>query len=309
MTVPVADQAFMRSQPNNVLLVCIDFRSHSNIRKGDVPNLSNNVSNVDAEMDQPTEYEYYFQYEILHNRPGLLGDIASLLGMLGFNILQLGSVSENGRGFLLRTSKQESVEVLRTMAETIEDVSFTSLREPSLRDRVALRHGRYIERSDTEARTYRFVRDELGVLVDFLGELLKQPGRRVIGVRGQPRVGKTESIVAASVYANRRWAFVSSTLLKQTLLRQIPDYEMDSDNYVYIIDGAVTTLRGDEEHQRVVEEVLTLPAPVVIEHPDIFVKRSHYGWDLFDMIIELRRNPEELIQYEEYEREAARWQE
>lgn len=275
-------------------------------------NVSNNVSNGTSNMDAEAELsqiEYYFQYEILQNRPGLLGDVASLLGMLGFNILQLGSVSETGRGFLLRTTKAESVDVLRLMVETMEDVNLTALRVPSLRDRMALRHGRFIDRSDTGTRTYRFVRDELGVLVDFLGELLKRSGRRIIGVRGQPRVGKTESIVAASVYANRRWMFVSSTLLKQTMLKHLPDYEMDSDSYVYIIDGAVTTLRGDEEHLRVVDEVLTLPNPVVIEHPDIFVKRSHYGWDLFDMIIELRRNPDELIQYEEYEREAARWQE
>lgn len=266
------------------------------------------MSNLDAEVVKP-ESEFYFQYQIVRDRPGLLGDIASLLGMLGFNILQLGSVSEVGRGFLLKTNRAESVDVLRLMAETMEDVKLTALREPSLRDRMALRHGRFIERSDTETRTYRFVRDELGVLVDFLGELLKRSGHRVIGVRGQPRVGKTESIVAASVYANRRWTLVSSTLLKQTILRELPDYELDSNAFVYIIDGAVSTLRGDEKHWQVVEEVLTLPGPVVIEHPDIFVKRSHFGWDVFDMIIELRRNPEELIQYEAYEREAARWQE
>lgn len=266
------------------------------------------MSNLDAEMDRPHS-EFYFQYHIQKNRPGLLGDIASLLGMLGFNIIQLGSVSDTGRGFLLTTDRPESVEVLRLMIEAMEDVKLTGLREPSLRDRIALRHGRFIERADEmETRTYRFVRDELGVLVDFLGELLKRPGRRVIGVRGQPRVGKTESIVAASVYSNRRWTFVSSTLLKQTLLKDLPDYELDSDNFVYIIDGAVSSLRGDELHWRVVDDVLALPAPVVIEHPDIFVKHSHYGWDTFDMIIELRRNPEELIQYEEYEREAARWQ-
>ncbi|PAF40125.1 ACT domain protein, partial [Terribacillus saccharophilus] len=30
--------------------------------------------------------EWYLEYEIQHNRPGLLGDISSLLGMLSINI-------------------------------------------------------------------------------------------------------------------------------------------------------------------------------------------------------------------------------
>ncbi|MBX5436331.1 MAG: DUF3388 domain-containing protein [Alicyclobacillaceae bacterium] len=251
--------------------------------------------------------EFYFQYRITHDRPGLLGDIASLLGMLGFNILQLGGVSDNSRGFLLQTNRPESAQVLQQIIEMMDDVELAALRPPSLRDRIALRHGRFIERSDTERRTYRFVRDELGVLVDFMGELLKRPGRQVIGMRGQPRVGKTESIVAASVYANKRWTFVSSTLLKQTMLRELPREDPLSDNFVYIIDGAVSVLRGDEEHLQVVEDVLRLPAPVVIEHPDIFVKHSHFGWNVFDCLVELRRYPDEAIQVEAYEQEAAAW--
>ncbi|MCF8564822.1 DUF3388 domain-containing protein [Alicyclobacillus tolerans] len=265
------------------------------------------MSNENLGADTPAA-EFYFQYRIKKDRPGLLGDIASLLGMLGFNIMQLGSVSETGRGFLLRTDHPESVHVLRNIVETLEDIELAGLRTPSLRDRLALRHGRFIERSDTETRTYRFVRDELGVMVDFLGELLKRPKRQVIGVRGQPRVGKTEAIVAASVYANKRWTFVSSTLLKQTLLKELPSDELVSEQFVYIIDGAVSTLRGNEEHFRVVDEVLALPAPVVIEHPDIFVHHSRFGWQIFDMLIELRRDPDELIQYELYEREVTHWQ-
>ena len=253
--------------------------------------------------------EVYLQYRIIKDRPGLLGDVASLLGMLGFNILQLGGVSDTGRGFLLKTRQVESVEVLRTMIEALDDVELTGLRPPSLRDRMALRHGRFIERSDTEARTYRFVRDELGVLVDFLGELLKRSGRQIIGVRGQPRVGKTESIVAASVYANKRWTLVSSTLLKQTILRELRNHEVASAEFVYIVDGAVSALRGDERHLELVDQVLRFPAPVVIEHPDIFVKHTRYGWDVFDLLIELRRDPEEAILYEAYEQEAARWHE
>jgi hypothetical protein len=267
------------------------------------------MSNQEQQRLPAEPIEVYFQYKIVKDRPGLLGDIASLLGMLGFNIMQLGGVSETGRGFLLQTNRPESVEVLRTMLESLEDVELTALRSPSLRDRIALRHGRFIERSDTETRTYRFVRDELGILVDFLGELLKRPGRQVIGVRGQPRVGKTESIVAASVYANKRWTFVSSTLLKQTIVRELRRDQLAPESSVYIVDGAVSTLRGDEQHLSVLDQVLGLPAPIVIEHPDIFVRHSHYDWPLFDLLIELRRYPDEAIQYEAYERELARWQE
>lgn len=233
--------------------------------------------------------EYYFQYHIRRDRPGLLGDIASLLGMLGVNIRQLSSVSEHGRGFLIQADRPDSLDVLMTMLSSMEDIEVTALREPTLRDRLALRHGRFIERSDTETRTYRFVRDELGVLVDFLGEILQRPGRHVIGVRGQPRVGKTEALVAASVYANKRWLLISSTLLKQTMMREMPSNDFLSDHFVYIIDGAVSALRGDEAHMRCVDEILRMRGSVVIEHPDIFVKRSRYTWDLFDMIVELRR--------------------
>ncbi|MCL6445281.1 MAG: YmfK family protein [Alicyclobacillus sp.] len=256
---------------------------------------------------QDTLAEFYFQYEIVKDRPGLLGDIASLLGMLGFNILQLGGVSEHSRGFLLQTRRPASVHALKEIVEMMDDVELAALRTPSLRDRIALRHGRFIERSDAEMRTYRFVRDELGVLVDFLGELLKRPGKQVIGVRGQPRVGKTESIVAASVYANKKWVFVSSTLLKQTMLKELPGDDVLGGNAVFIIDGAVSTLQGGERHQQVVDEVLRLPVPVVIEHPDIFVKHSMYGWSLFDCLLELRRHPDEAIQFEAYEQEAAQW--
>lgn len=258
--------------------------------------------------DSSTEQEqYYFQYHIRRDRPGLLGDIASLLGMLGFNILQLTGVAEHSRGFLIQTERPDSLDVLTTMLASMEDIEVTALRVPTLRDRLALRHGRFIERSDTQTRTYRFVRDELGVLVDFLGETLKRPGRQIIGVRGQPRVGKTESVVAASVYANKRWLFVSSTLLKQTIMHELPPNDFLSDRFVYIIDGAVSALRGDEEHQRVVEDILRMAAPVVIEHPDIFVRRSRYNWDLFDMIIELRRETEEELRYDVIEQESAAW--
>ena len=64
-----------------------------------------------------------------------------------------------------------------------------------------------------------------------------------------PRVGKTESIVAASVCANKRWLFVSSTLIKQTVRSQLIEDEYSDDN-IFILDGIVSTKRANERHWR-----------------------------------------------------------
>ena len=39
--------------------------------------------------------------------PGLLGDIASLMGMLGINILSINGVEDRTRGMLVETNDQE----------------------------------------------------------------------------------------------------------------------------------------------------------------------------------------------------------
>ena len=45
--------------------------------------------------------EWYFEYEIHKNRPGLLGDVSSLIGMLGINIVTINGVDNARRGFCL----------------------------------------------------------------------------------------------------------------------------------------------------------------------------------------------------------------
>ncbi len=45
--------------------------------------------------------EWYFEYEIHKNRPGLLGDVSSLIGMLGINIVTINGVDNARRGLLL----------------------------------------------------------------------------------------------------------------------------------------------------------------------------------------------------------------
>ncbi|MBH8598295.1 MULTISPECIES: DUF3388 domain-containing protein [unclassified Thermoactinomyces] len=242
-------------------------------------------------------HEWYLEYEIHKNRPGLLGDIASLLGMLSINILTINGVENNRRGMLLKTEDHQKIDALAQILKRVDNITITALRPPKLMDRMAVRHGRYLDRCLEDKRTYRFTREELGLLVDFMAELFKKEGHQLIGVRGMPRVGKTESVVAASVCANKRWTFVSSTLLKQTIRSQLAQDEL-SEQHVYIIDGIVSTLRATERHDMLVREILRMPATKVIEHPDVFVKETEYTMDDFDYIIELRNFPDEEITYD-----------
>ncbi|MBS4207554.1 DUF3388 domain-containing protein [Bacillus sp. FJAT-50079] len=241
--------------------------------------------------------EWYLEYEITIDRPGLLGDISSLLGMLSINIVSINGLDSGRRGLLIRARNEEQILRLESILETVDTIKVTKIREPKLRDRLAVRHGRYIQRDMDDKKTFRFARDELGLLVDFMAELFKQEGHKLIGIRGMPRVGKTESVVAASVCANKKWLFVSSTLLKQTIRKQLIRDEYSSEN-IFIIDGIVSRHRADEQHWQLVREIMRLPAVKVIEHPDIFVEHSEYSIEDFDYIIELRNSPEEEITYE-----------
>ncbi|WP_249664273.1 DUF3388 domain-containing protein, partial [Lysinibacillus sp. D4B1_S16] len=83
------------------------------------------------------------------------------------------------------------------------------------------------------------------ILVDFMVELFKKEGHKLIGIRGMPRVGKTESIVAASVCANKKWIFLSSTMIKQTVRNKLVGDEFSRNN-IFILDGIVTHRSSDE---------------------------------------------------------------
>ncbi|QTM99476.1 MULTISPECIES: YmfK family protein [Sediminibacillus] len=245
--------------------------------------------------------EWYLEYEIQHNRPGLLGDISSLLGMLSINIISINGVEDSRRGMLLLSRQDEQITRLKSILDTMETINVTKIRKPKLRDRLAVRHGRYIHSDIDDKKTFRFVRNELGLLVDFLAELFKKEGHKLIGIRGMPRVGKTESIVASSVCANKRWLFVSSTLLKQTIRSKLIKDEYNLNN-IYIIDGIVSTQRASEKHWELVREIMRLPAVKVVEHPDIFVQQTEYSLNDFDYIIELRNDENEEIKYEPIEK-------
>ena len=53
--------------------------------------------------------QWYMEYKIHKNRPGLLGDIASVLGMLEVNILTINGVEGQTRGMPLETDDEEKL--------------------------------------------------------------------------------------------------------------------------------------------------------------------------------------------------------
>ncbi len=253
--------------------------------------------------------EWYLEYEIQVNRPGLLGDISSLLGMLRVNIATINSVDagyvgDDGggrRGMLLTTEDDAQIKRFELIASTMETIKLVKIRPPKLSDRLAVRHGRYILRDSEDRKTFRFLRNELGILVDFMAELFKEKGHKLIGIRGMPRVGKTESVVAASVCANKKWIFLSSTMIKQTVRSSLMGDEF-SDNNIFILDGIVSRKASDERHLQLVREMMRIPSIKVVEHPDIFVQHSEYDIEDFDYIIELRTDPDQEITYEMMEK-------
>ena len=98
--------------------------------------------------------QWYMEYKIHKNRPGLLGDIASLLGMLEVNILTINGVENRTRGMLLQTNDDEKIEILGKMLQKVENITVLKLREPKLVDVLAVRHGRYIEWDSDDRKTF-----------------------------------------------------------------------------------------------------------------------------------------------------------
>ncbi|HHU6750867.1 TPA: DUF3388 domain-containing protein [Staphylococcus pseudintermedius] len=249
--------------------------------------------------------EWYLEYQINVNRAGLLGDVSSLLGMMGINIGTINGIDQSIRAFIIKSDSEEKIKRFETLLKEIDDISLRVLREPELKDRLAVRHGRYVKQDEHDKKIFRFERDDLGLLVDFMAELFKEEGHKLIGIRGMPRVGKTESIVAGSVSAHKKWLFISSTLIKQTVRSSLIKGEYDKD-HVYIIDGAVTARETNPKHQELVKEVMTLSSVKVVEHPDLFVEASDYIMDDFDYIIELRAEENQEIEYEEMKKKTVR---
>lgn len=104
----------------------------------------------------------------------MLGDVSSLIGMLGINIVTINGVDNARRGLLLMCDNQEQISRLESILNTMDNITVTKYRPPKLRDKLAVRHGRYIQRDADDKKTFRFVRDELGLLVDFMAEIMKK---------------------------------------------------------------------------------------------------------------------------------------
>ncbi|MGE5576934.1 MAG: DUF3388 domain-containing protein [Syntrophothermus sp.] len=240
--------------------------------------------------------QWYLEYRIHKNRPGLLGDVATLLGMLRINIVTVNGLTEDRRGFLL-TAEAEKIEMLQKAIGDVEDIQLTALRPPQAIDLVALRHGRSITESEQVPPVYRFVREELGLMIDLMGQILKEDKAQILGIRGMPKVGKTEAAIAACVNASKRWIMVSGTIFRQTLRTRLTPEETASD-CVLLLDAITSTSRPLPEHRELVRQVLALPLPKVVEHPDIFVREGILSSEAFCTIIELRREPDEVISYE-----------
>lgn len=236
------------------------------------------------------------EYDIQQNKPGLLGAVTTMIGMLDLNILTVTGIGQTRRGFLLEAPSNAKVRALREALIEVDAIKVTAFRMPTLLDRIALRHGKRLDLAEINPPTYRFVREELGVLVDFLGDTLLEGGNRLIGIRGMPRVGKTEAAIAACVYANKKWILLSSTIIRQTLRTTLLLDE--SENSIFLIDGITSTSRGNDAHWSLIQKVLHMPTPKIIEHPDVFMRDGRLEAD-FDFIIEIRHHEEDVIRIED----------
>lgn len=241
--------------------------------------------------------QLYLEYDIQLNRPGIMGSVTTLLGMLNINIVQVGSIGESHRGFLIECSQTEKIEALTRTLEQVEGIT-AILRKPDLLDFIALKHGKRLQVVGSNPPTYGFIREELGLLINFVGDILKEGGNKVIGIRGMPRVGKSEASIAACVYANKKWTLLSSTIIRQTMRTQLSSDEKHQDT-VFLIDAITSTSRGTPAHRELLKEVLNGPGIKIVEHPDVLLRDGDYPRSLFDLFVELRHYPDEEIKLQD----------
>lgn len=239
---------------------------------------------------------WYFEYKIVRDRIGLLGDVATLFGMLGINIQTVNSLGREIRGFLLQADEQQTRQLLMALAN-FESIEVTCLRQPSLVDYICLRHGKAVSAEPGRPPVFRFLRSDLDVVIDLMASYLADRAPVTIGLRGSPNVGKTEATVAACVYANKRWVVVSGTIFRQVLRTDLDERDYSADT-VLLIDAITSAHRPVPEHRRLIGQVLARPVNKVIEHPDIFLREGLLRPEDLDVIIEVRAKPEDEICYD-----------
>lgn len=228
----------------------------------------------------------YLEYVIKRDRPGLLGDIASILGLLKINILTISSIDGGKRGLLISLPKNLTKEYLTSLLKGIEDLQINYLREPNLLDYLALKHGVRIKKEEIAPPLYSFQREQLHILIDFIGSQLKERDGITIGLKGQPRVGKTEAAIASCVNANRGWVLISSTLLHKTTRTSLPEGPLGEER-VLIFDALTTMDRSSLEHRIFALHLLEKGYQKIIEHPEIFIHEGIMTKDDFHLMIEL----------------------
>lgn len=229
----------------------------------------------------------YLEYRILNNRPGLLGAIASTIGLLRINIVSVASIQEDSRAFLLENVTPDKGEILFDYLSGIKDLEVLAFRKPDLTDFLALKHGRRIKKQGSRPPKYVFAREDLDLLVDFLSDHLISGKTRKIGFAGNPRIGKTETSIAACVHANKHWVIVSSTLVRKTARTSMTSKELSPDN-VFLIDAITSWQRSTPQHIQLVERVLEGEGLLIIEHPEVFLTEKGLEEDYFDLMIELK---------------------
>lgn len=84
----------------------------------------------------------------------MLGDISSLLGMLSINIVTINGVDEGRRGLLILAKDDNQIKRLESILNTMDTIKLIKIREPKLRDRLAVRHGRYIQRDADDKKPF-----------------------------------------------------------------------------------------------------------------------------------------------------------
>lgn len=72
--------------------------------------------------------EWYLEYEIIVNRAGLLGDVSSLLGMLGISIITINGVDRGRRGLLIKTDSLEKVTRFENIIHELKEIEITKVK-------------------------------------------------------------------------------------------------------------------------------------------------------------------------------------
>lgn len=230
--------------------------------------------------------EIYLEYKIKKNRLGLMGDVTSLFGMLGLNIKRVGSIPPDRRAFILEVPSAKYLLPLKSTLSRTDMLEIIAMHSPTYLDYLTLRHGRKISQQG-HPPTYHFHRGELPLLIDFIGESLEQIKNPRIGIKGSPRIGKTEVAIAACVHANRRWVLFSSTFLRQ-IAREKINLERLEEKSVIIIDALTSFFRSGYQHQLLLKQILQTKQPLIIEHPQVLLKEMGQEHTFFDLLIHLK---------------------